>query len=108
MSWRLKPSAVTFDTPRAGDRKLPLGSNRQREPTAIAFAAVDVIAARRADRVDEAAVARVIADRAQRRGVAHRHIDRALQMARRSRRRLTGSGSPRRASITPILGWLVI
>ena len=50
------------------------------EESVVSCADVDVVAARRTDRVDEAAVARIISDRAQRRLVAHRDVDRALQV----------------------------
>ena len=53
---------------------------QDREAAAGTAAAVDVVAdAGRRDRIDEAAIARVIADRADGRGGAERRVDRALQ-----------------------------
>src|SRR3546814_12518908 len=59
------------------------GFPAQRHAAAIAFAAVDVLAcpAAFAQRVDEAGVARVIADRAHRQILAERQVDRTFQMA---------------------------
>ena len=55
----------------------------EREAAAVAFAAVNVAVddAARAQRIDIAAVARVIADRARRELAAERHVDRALDAA---------------------------
>ena len=57
-------------------RRLP----KQRHAAADAAAVIDVLAAGRADRVDEAAVMRAVGHHANRRGFAERNVDRTLEV----------------------------
>ena len=53
----------------------------ERQAPAVTLAAVDVLARGRPERIDEAAVAGVVSDRAERSVLAQRQIDRALEVA---------------------------